>query len=72
MRCFACGYEGTLNSWRVLNLSTDNKRQSLLKNQPANYNGLPGKSMYNNIYACPYCGTLKVKLPTERVKIKKN
>lgn len=71
MKCHACGKSFSLGQWRIINLSQSSKTtikttqdQALVKKTPISYYTVPGKHYYNNIYACPFCGTLRITGPT--------
>jgi len=64
MKCQACEKNFPISRWRTINLEPTPKRP--LSKTPVNYYTTPGVQQYGNIYACPYCGTLKVKTPLDR------
>lgn len=70
MKCYACGGNFPLSRWRTINIKDGKnqitKRSKTLSSKPINYYTPAGVSQYGNIYACPYCGTLKVKTPIDR------
>lgn len=64
MKCQACEKNFPISRWRTINLEPTSKRP--LASTPVNYYTRPGVSQYGNIFACPYCGTLKIKTPIDR------
>lgn len=69
MKCYACGKISPLTSWRAVNISADTKGTIEKNRNPSkiSYYALSGsKSQYNILYACPKCGTLRIKTPTDR------
>ena len=76
MKCAACNNDYPLSKWRTLNFNISGNNvnsqitrtnRTLAKN-PINYYTPRGRSQYSNVYACPNCGTLRVKTPTDSVK----
>ena len=74
MKCYACGKNTTLSQWRTVNLEPVKKTTikssgtsvGLSRTHPINYYTVPGSSRFSNIYACPHCGTLRVRTPTDK------
>lgn len=74
MKCNACGKSTPITSWRSLNLGAMTKTSV---NSASNRNGKAityysfgdsnrRQNQYNIIYACPRCGTLRVKTPIDK------
>ena len=70
MKCRACEKNFSLNAWRVINLNpqvkTTLKPSALKPKNPITYYTVPGKKQYEQIYACPYCGTLRIRTPIDK------
>lgn len=73
MKCSACGNSYPLTSWRSINLgamtkTTVNSTQNR-NGKAVSYYALGNgkKNQYNIIYACPHCGTLRIRTPIDKV-----
>ena len=72
MKCYACGKIYPLSQWRVINLeqmmksTIRPKTNGVVKQRPTTYYTVPGSDRFANIYACPHCGTVRVKTPTDK------
>lgn len=73
MRCSACKRNYSLSAWRVVNLNPvvkttiRNSSTALRTKNPITYYSTPGKQQYSQMYACPYCGTVRIKTPIDRI-----
>ena len=67
MKCAACGTINPLNKWRVVNITPSTGRVSdRAKPGAVSYYPSPGRQMYTNLYACPRCGTVRIRTPLDR------
>lgn len=70
MKCYACNFSSSIRRWRTINLSGNTRTTVLprkgINSKPIQYYTPSSGNQYSNIYACPRCGTLKVKTPTDR------
>ena len=73
MKCSACDRSFPISSWRAVNLGAMTKTTL---NTNTNRNGkavsyyalgsVRKENQYNIIYACPHCGTLRIKTPIDK------
>lgn len=72
MKCSACGQSFPLSRWRAVNLDAMTKTtvntNSNRNGKAVSYYSLGGHktNQYNIIYACPHCGTLRIKTPIDK------
>ena len=64
MKCYVCNNNIPINKWRVINLSTDKKSNTTVSR--IIYHNRPGVNQYTVLYACPRCGTIKIKTPLDK------
>lgn len=72
MKCEACKGNFLTSKWRAINLDAMTKTtvnsQSNRSGKAISYYSLGGhrNNQYNIVYACPRCGTLRIKTPIDR------
>lgn len=63
MKCYVCNINIPINKWRVININNDKRNNSLSK---IIYHTRPGVNQYTILYACPKCGTVRIKTPLDK------
>lgn len=62
MKCPVCGFDKPHNNWIVLK---DEPKKNTVSPR-INYYAVPSSSQYNQLYACPKCGVVKIRKVGDR------
>lgn len=62
MKCPVCGYDKPISQW--MNVNSEPEKNTVTPR--IKYYTLPGQSQYNNLYACPKCGVVRIRKVGDR------